>query len=106
LRATGAPVTFDLGHAAGCPWVQEGQGTAVDFLRSVPTRVLASHVYLVEKDDTHFAPQSVTEIAPALDALTAIGCDFWVLERHSRETLERTRRVVDEYLSQRGEEAQ
>jgi sugar phosphate isomerase/epimerase len=104
LRATGAPVTFDLGHAAGCPWVQEGQGTAVDFLRSVPTRVLASHVYLVEKDDTHFAPHSVTEIAPALDALTATGCDFWVLELHSLGTLEQTRRVVDEYLRQQAEE--
>jgi sugar phosphate isomerase/epimerase len=101
LRATGAPVTFDLGHAAGCPWVQDGRGTMVDFLRSVPTPILASHVYLVERDDTHFAPQSVPEMAPALAALAAAGCDFWVLELHSLDRLEQTRRVVDEYLRQR-----
>lgn len=98
LRATGAPVTFDLGHAAGCPWVQDGRGTVVDFLRSVPTPILASHVYLVEKDDTHFAPQTAAEMGPALGALTAAGCDFWVLELHGRDQLEQTRRVVDQYL--------
>lgn len=98
LRATGAPVTFDVGHAAGCPWVQEGRGTALDFLHSIPTPILASHIYLVEKDDTHFAPQSATEMAPALDALTAAGCDFWVLELHAKDRLEQTRRVVDQYL--------
>jgi sugar phosphate isomerase/epimerase len=99
LRATGAPVTFDLGHAAGCPWVQEGRGTVVDLLRSIPTPILASHVYLVEKDDTHFAPESAAEMAPALDALTAAGCGFWVLELHAQDRLEQTRRVVDEYLA-------
>jgi sugar phosphate isomerase/epimerase len=100
LRATGAPVTFDLGHAAGCPWVQDGRGTVVDFLRSVPTPILASHVYLVEKGDTHFAPQSAAEMAPGLAALTAAGCDFWVLELHALEPLAQTRRVVDQHLAQ------
>jgi sugar phosphate isomerase/epimerase len=99
LRATGAPVTFDLGHAAGCPWVQGGRGTALDFLRSVPTPILASHVYLIERDDTHFAPQSEAEMAPGLAALAASGCDFWVLELHALEPLERTRRVVDGCLA-------
>jgi sugar phosphate isomerase/epimerase len=98
LRATGAPVTFDLGHAAGCSWVQAGRGTVADFLRSVPTSILASHVYLVEEDDTHFAPQSAAEMMPALDALTAAACDFWVLELHAKDRLEQTRRVVDQYL--------
>ncbi len=101
LRATGAPVTFDLGHAAGCPWVQNGRGTVVDFLRSVPTPILAGHVYLIEKDDTHFAPQSAAEMAPGLAALAAAGCDFWVLELHDLEALAQTRRVVDQCLDQR-----
>jgi hypothetical protein len=100
LRATGAPVTFDLGHAAGCPWVQAGRGTLSDFLGSIPTTILASHIYLVEEDDTHFAPQSVPEMAAALDALIAARCNFWVLELHSRESLEQTRSVIDQYLSQ------
>jgi sugar phosphate isomerase/epimerase len=101
LRATGAPVTFDLGHAAGCPWVQGGRGSVVDFLRSVPTRILAGHVYLVERDDMHFAPKTAAEIAPGLAALTDVGCDFWVLELHSLERLEQTRRIVDQHLGAR-----
>ncbi len=100
VRATGAPVTFDLGHAAGCPWVQDGRGSVLDFLRSIPTPILASHIYLVEKDDTHFAPHAMADIAPALDALTAAACGFWVLELHAKDPLEQTRRIVDQYLSQ------
>jgi sugar phosphate isomerase/epimerase len=103
LRQTGAPVTFDLGHARGCPWVQEGRGSVVDFLRAIPTPILASHLYFIERDDTHFAPQSLEDLAPALDALGERGCDFWVLELHSLKTLEQTRRIVDEYLGEHGE---
>ena len=101
LRQTGVPVTFDVGHARGCAWVQEGRGSVVDFLRAIPTPILASHIYLIERDDTHFAPQTVEDLAPTLDALIAAGCDFWVLELHSLKALEQTRGVVDQYLASR-----
>lgn len=101
LRATGAPVTFDLGHAAGCSWVRDGHGTLLDFLQSIPTPVLASHVYLIERDDTHFAPESLTDMTPALEGLTARECSFWVLELHSMDTLEQTRTIVDAHLHTR-----
>jgi len=99
LQATGAPVTFDLGHANGSAWVQAGRGSVVDFLNSVPTPVLAAHVYCIERNDAHFVPEKLSDIGPALDGLVARGCDFWVLELHTQETLERTRKVVDEYLA-------
>jgi len=73
----------------------------VDFLRAIPTPILASHIYLIERDDTHFAPQTVEDLAPTLDALIAAGCDFWVLELHSLKALEQTRGVVDQYLASR-----
>ncbi|MBI2457384.1 MAG: sugar phosphate isomerase/epimerase, partial [candidate division NC10 bacterium] len=53
LRATGAPVTFDLGHAHGSAWVQAGRGSVVDFLKSIPTRIVAGHLYLTETGDAH-----------------------------------------------------
>jgi len=102
LRGTGAPVTLDLGHAAGCPWVLDGQGTVVEFIRAIPTPILASHVYLIERDDVHFPPQVVGDLAPVFDVLREKRCDFWVLELHSLEKLEQTRRVVDAYLQQCG----
>jgi sugar phosphate isomerase/epimerase len=101
LKTTGAPLTFDLGHAHGSAWVREGRGSVVDFLRSIPTPVLATHIYYTERNDAHFVPEKVADIGPALDGLAAAGCDFWVLELHTRETLERTRRIVDEYLAAR-----
>lgn len=99
LRETGAPVTFDLGHAHGSAWVQSGRGSVADFLKSIPTPILAGHLYFTERNDSHFAPTDVDDIAEALDGLGEAGCDFWVLELHTRETLEQTRRVVDEYLN-------
>ena len=99
LRATGAPVTFDHGHAHGSAWVQEGRGTVLDVLQSIPTPIIAAHLYLTERDDTHVAPADPEEMAGALDLLRERGCDFWVLELLSREALEQTRRVVERYLA-------
>jgi sugar phosphate isomerase/epimerase len=99
LRAAGIPVTFDLGHAHGSAWVQSGRGSVADFLRAIPTPVLAAHIYFSEVDDSHVVPSGVKDIAEALDGLRAAGCSFWVLELHAREPLERTRKVVDEYLT-------
>ncbi len=99
LKATGAPVTFDFGHAHGSAWVQERHGSVVEFLNAIPTPVVAAHIYFTERNDTHFVPEKLEDISPALDGLAARGCDFWVLELHTRETLERTRKIVDEYLA-------
>jgi hypothetical protein len=101
LRATGAPVTFDLGHAHGSAWVLGGRGSVVDFLRSIPTRIVAAHLYLTETGDSHVPPAGISDVAEALDGLWSAGCDWWVLELHTRETLEQTRRVVDQYLASR-----
>ncbi len=98
LRATGAPACVDLGHAHGSDWVQQGRGSVADVLRSVPTRIAAAHVYFTETGDTHHPPPGLGDMAAALDALAATGCDWWVVELHTRQALEQTRRVVDQYL--------
>lgn len=99
LRATGTPVTFDHGHAHGSAWVQEGHGTVLDVLHSIPTPIVAAHLYLTERDDTHIPPTDPDEMAAALGLLRERGCDFWVLELLGREALEQTRRVVNRYLA-------
>lgn len=102
LKATGAPVTFDHGHAHGNAWVREGRGTVEDVLAAIPTPILASHLYLTEADDTHFPPRDVAEMRTALAAIRDRGCDFWVLELFSRPDLEATRRAVDAFLAETG----
>jgi sugar phosphate isomerase/epimerase len=101
LEATGAPACFDLGHAQGSDWVQQGRGSAADVLRAIPTPVLAAHVYYRETGDTHHPPATLADMAETLDALVAAGCEWWVVELHTREALEQTRRVVDQYLAAR-----
>jgi sugar phosphate isomerase/epimerase len=101
LRATGIPVTFDLGHAHGSAWVTGGRGSVTEFLRAIPTPILAAHIYFSEVRDSHVVPSTVADIADALDGLRTAGCDFWVLELHAREPLHQTRTVVDEYLALR-----
>jgi sugar phosphate isomerase/epimerase len=99
LRATGAPACFDLGHAHGSAWVQRRHGSVVDVLRAVPTRVAAAHVYYTETEDTHHPATDVAQLGPALDALVDARCDWWVVELHTRDALERTRAVLDQYLT-------
>jgi sugar phosphate isomerase/epimerase len=99
LRTTGAPACFDVGHAHGSDWVQRGRGSVVDVLRAVPTRVAAAHVYYTETEDTHHPATDVAQLAPALDGLLEAGCAWWVVELHTRDALERTRAVLDQYLA-------
>jgi sugar phosphate isomerase/epimerase len=99
LRATGAPACFDTGHAHGSEWVQRGRGSVVDVLRAIPTRVAAAHVYYTETEDTHHPATDVDQLGPTLDGLHEAGCDWWVVELHTREALERTRAVLDQYLA-------
>jgi sugar phosphate isomerase/epimerase len=99
LRTTGAPACFDVGHAHGSDWVQRGRGSVVDVLRAVPTRIAAAHVYYTETEDTHHPATEVGQLASTLDALLDAGCDWWVVELHTRDALERTRAVVDQYLA-------
>jgi hypothetical protein len=99
LRTTGAPACFDTGHAHGSEWVQRGRGSVMDVLRAIPTRVAAAHVYHTETEDTHHPATNVAQLTTTLDGLLAAGCDWWVVELHTREALERTRAVLDEYLA-------
>lgn len=102
LRTTGAPACFDVGHAHGSDWVQRGGGSVLDVLRAIPTRVAAAHVYYTETEDTHHPATDVAQLATTLEALLDAGCDWWVVELHTRENLELTRRVLDVWLAGRG----
>lgn len=101
LRTTGIALNFDLGHAHGSAWVRSGRGSVADVLRRLPGGVPAAHVYWSEVHGAHHAPKAVEDIADALDALRERACEFWVLELHSRDALERTRKVVADYLARR-----
>ena len=79
--ASGAGITFDIGHVRGGKWVQEGHGTALEFLNIIASKVLNAHVYEYENEKgEHLVPGSDTQIFPILHRLSEVGCQWWVLE--------------------------
>ena len=63
--SSGAGVTFDIGHARGGEWVQEGHGTALEFLNIVAPKVLNAHVYEYEDEKgEHLVPHEAPDIPP------------------------------------------
>jgi sugar phosphate isomerase/epimerase len=103
VTASGAGITFDIGHARGGQWVREGQGTALEFLNIVAPKVVNAHVYEYENEKgEHLAPANTTEISPILARLLEIGCRWWVLELNAYAETENTRRIVNDHMNPRG----
>jgi sugar phosphate isomerase/epimerase len=100
VTASGARITFDIGHARGGKWVQEGHGTAPDFLNIIAPKLLNAHVYEYENEKgEHLVPGSDTQIFPLLNRLSEIGCQWWVLELNTYQEISQTRMVVEEYFA-------
>jgi sugar phosphate isomerase/epimerase len=99
VTASGAGITFDIGHARGGSWVQEGHGTATDFLNVIAPRVLNTHVYEFEDErGEHLVPGPDTQIFPLLERLSEMGCKWWVLELNTYKEAEETRMTVENCL--------
>ena len=99
VTSSGAGITFDIGHARGGSWVQEGHRTATDFLNVIAPRVLNTHVYEFEDErGEHLVPDQNTRIFPLLERLSEIGCRRWVLELNTYKETEETRTTVENYL--------
>lgn len=99
--AAGAGITFDIGHARGGQWVQEGRGTALEFLNIVATKVVNAHVYEYENEEgRHLAPANPAGLSPILAKLSDIGCRWWVLELDAYAGTEDTRRILNDHINQ------
>ncbi len=98
IRLSGAKVTFDVGHARSSVYATSGQATCLEFLREVQDSVVNAHIYEAE-DPYHIAPEDLTVIEPVLKALLATACDWWVVELDDSESIERTRHLLEEFLS-------
>jgi len=99
VTSSGAGITFDIGHARGGKWVQNGHGTALEFLNIVAPKVLSTHVYEYEDEKgEHLGPDKSTQISPLLERLLEMGCKWWVLELNTYKEAEETRMTVENCL--------
>lgn len=103
LAASGAKATVDIGHARGSAAFAaapaEGPGSVAGWIGDVArsATVVAAHVYSIETaDGRHVLEEDLAPIRPALNALAATGCSWWVLELKSRaEILDLKARLVE-----------
>jgi len=96
-RASGAMITWDVGHAVSCQRVQSGELTALDFLEMVAGRLLEVHMYERETD-RHYPPRDMTVLGPIVDRLLVTRCTWWTVELDDYAEALATRALLLDYL--------
>jgi sugar phosphate isomerase/epimerase len=99
IRMSGAGVTLDIGHARMSPSVQSQLYAFEDFVSPHHHSVINAHVYHEEMDDGHVPPGSLEDIRERLELLSALSCNWWVLELREEKALLATLEVVRGFLS-------
>jgi sugar phosphate isomerase/epimerase len=96
-RASGAMITFDVGHAVSCRRVQDGELTPLDFIEVFADRLLEVHMYERETD-RHHPPADMKILGPIVDRLMATSCTWWTIELDSCVEAVMTRSLLLDYL--------
>jgi sugar phosphate isomerase/epimerase len=97
---SGAMMTLDVGHAASCQCVQDGELTVVDFVDLFANRLLEVHMYERESD-RHYPPQDMRVLGPIVDRLLDTPCTWWTLELEEYAEALATRTLLLDYLAQK-----
>lgn len=96
IHASGAAVTFDVGHATSSEAAARGFGAA-RFARLVAPHVANVHVYDREGPG-HIAPTDLSRIGDALSELVYSECRWWVVELGNADEVRRTRDLLIHFL--------
>jgi sugar phosphate isomerase/epimerase len=99
-RASGAMITFDVGHALSSAPVQRGELSPLDFLDLVADRLRHVHIYERETD-RHYPPQDMTILAPIVDRLLSTPCRWWTIELDDQAEALATRSLLLAYLERK-----
>lgn len=99
-RASGAMITFDVGHAVSCQAVQDGLLSPLDFLETVIDRLWQVHIYERETD-RHLPPRDMTTLGPIVDRLLDTQCAWWTIELDNEAEALATRNLLLDYLALR-----
>jgi len=101
IRRSGAGVTFDIGHAYVCESVRSQQYAVEDFVTPHTIRVFNAHIYHTEISGVgHMPPVHLEDVEKRLSLLQEIGCKWWVIEIKEAEGLLKTKKIINEYLTQ------
>jgi sugar phosphate isomerase/epimerase len=96
-RASGAMITYDVGHAVSSQCVQNGEMTPLDFLEMLADRLWQVHMYERETD-RHRPPRDMTILGPIVNRLLATKCAWWTIELDKYAEALATRALLLDYL--------
>jgi sugar phosphate isomerase/epimerase len=99
-RASGAMITFDVGHAVSCQRVRSGELTPLDILDMFAGRLGQVHMYERETD-RHHPPRDMTVLGPIVDRLLATRCAWWTIELDDPAEALATRALLLDYVRSR-----
>lgn len=100
--ATGAGITFDIGHAAGSERVTPGGLSPEDFVGLFRDHLAEVHFYEKETD-RHLAPRNMEALGPVVDRLLGTACRWWTIELQEPGEVLSTRALLLDYLSRKEE---
>ncbi len=95
VDASGAGITFDLGHATSSDIASSF--SAARFAAELGDRIEGVHVYGREEAG-HLPPRSIDEIQHAVDALLATRCEWWSIELFGLTEVTATRDMLLSYF--------
>ena len=97
-RASGAMITYDVGHAVSCPRVRRGELTPLDFVDLFADRLWQVHMYEREVD-RHRPPRDMAVLGPIVDRLLETHCTWWTIELDDCAEALATRTLLLEYMA-------
>lgn len=100
-QATGAGITFDIGHAAGSEQVTGGKLSLSDVIGLFGACLVEVHFYEKEMD-RHYPPQNMKMLGPMVDQLRGTACRWWTIELQDPSEALSTRALLLDYLSEGG----
>ncbi len=96
VEASGAGITFNVGHANSSDVARAGF-SAARFAAELGDRIEHVHVY-GRQDTIHHPPSSIEEIRQVVDALLATRCEWWTIELFGVSEAVATRDMLQAYF--------
>ena len=97
-EASGARITFDVGHAVSSKKVAGGEYTVPEIIEMFGSRINGVHIYGKEEQGCHYPVENARSVAPIMDKLLLLPCNWWTVELKDCTQAECTRKILVDYI--------
>jgi len=98
-EASGASITFDVGHAVSSEKVNSGAFTVPGIIKMFSSKINGVHIYSKEENGCHRPIEDAFEMAPILDSLLSLSCYWWTVELKDCTQAECTKKILVDYIN-------